>query len=311
MRTFHSGGVSSESDITQGLPRVEEIFEARMVKNKALLAPLDGIVNFKEDEELKEKLLVVTGKEEAVETFHFNKKEVSDILVKDGSKIKKGEAIVETDKRQEMAPFAGKVEIEELSDGDWAVHIRTIKDSAKELKLGKDQSVWVEDGQEVKKGDQLTEGTLDLHELYELKGREATQSYIIKEIQRVYSSQGQPLNDRHVEIITRQMFSRVFVTAIGDSEFLPGEVVEWSDFVAKNKALKKEDRVEAKGKRLMLGITKASLSTSSFLSAASFQETAKVLIDAAVTGKVDNLRGLKENVIIGRLIPVGTGYKVK
>ncbi|MDD5290248.1 MAG: DNA-directed RNA polymerase subunit beta' [Patescibacteria group bacterium] len=311
MRTFHSGGVSSESDITQGLPRVEEIFEARSVKNKAIMAPLDGLVNIKMDEETKEQSLIVSGKEEVTESWRFNKKEIDDILVKDGAKVKKGDLIIDTKSRQEMAPFSGKINLEELPDGELMVSIKAIKDSAKEIKLNKDQVLWVKDGAQVLKGDQLTEGALDLRELYELKGKETAEKYIIKEIQRVYSSQGQPLNDRHVEVITRQMFSRVFVTSIGDTEFLPGEVVEWGEFMDRNKNMKKEGKREAKGRRLLLGITKSSLSTSSFLSAASFQETAKILIDAAVTGKIDNLRGLKENVIIGRLIPVGSGYKEK
>jgi DNA-directed RNA polymerase subunit beta' len=201
--------------------------------------------------------------------------------------------------------------VEELPEGEMAVRVKTIKDSSKEIRLNKDQVLWVKEGATVLKGDQLTEGALDLRELYDLKGRQTTEKYIIREIQRVYSSQGQPLNDRHVETITRQMFSRVFVTSIGDTDFLPGEVVELGEFLEKNKEMKKTGEREAKGKRLMLGITKSSLSTSSFLSAASFQETAKILIDAAVTGKIDHLRGLKENVIIGRLIPVGSGYKVK
>ena len=166
-------------------------------------------------------------------------------------------------------------------------------------------------GDKTLKGNQLTEGGLDLQELFEFKGLEATERYILQEIQKVYSSQGQPLDDRHVEIIIRKMFSRVFIDDAGETDVLPGEIVELDDFIDQNEKAKIENKKEARGRRLLLGITKSSLSTSPFLSAASFQETAKILIDAAVTGKIDYLRGLKENVIIGRLVPVGTGYKEK
>jgi DNA-directed RNA polymerase subunit beta' len=167
--------------------------------------------------------------------------------------------------------------------------------------------IMVSDGEEVEVGTQLTEGSLDLRELYKLKSRLETQKYIIKEIQYVYSSQGQPLNDKHVEIIARQMFSRFLITEAGDTSLLPGETIEEEVFFQANKEVKKP----ALGDRLLLGITKASLTTDSFLSAASFQETSRVLIDAAVNGKIDYLEGLKENVIIGCLIPAGTGYKEK
>jgi len=165
----------------------------------------------------------------------------------------------------------------------------------------------VKDGDKIERGTQLTEGSLDLRELYKLKGRLETQKYIIREIQYVYGSQGQPLNDKHVEIIARQVFSRYFIKEAGDTNLLPGETVEEDVLETANKGLKNP----AVAERLLLGITKASLSTDSFLSAASFQETSRVLIDAAVNGKIDYLEGLKENVIIGCLIPAGTGYKGK
>jgi DNA-directed RNA polymerase subunit beta' len=165
----------------------------------------------------------------------------------------------------------------------------------------------VKDAEAIERGTQLTEGSLDLRELYKLKGRLETQKYIIKEIQYVYSSQGQLLNDKHVEIIARQMFSRHLVKDAGDTAMLPGETVEEEVLDQANK----DSKSPAKAERLLLGITKASLTTDSFLSAASFQETSRVLIDAAVNGKIDYLEGLKENVIIGCLIPAGTGYKGK
>ncbi|MBU0612169.1 DNA-directed RNA polymerase subunit beta', partial [Patescibacteria group bacterium] len=169
--------------------------------------------------------------------------------------------------------------------------------------------LWVKDGDQVEKGQQLTEGSVNLQELYELRGREAVSDYILREIKDIYSSQGQRLNDKHVEIIIKQMFSRVYVEDSGETDLLPGEVIEKSQLILANEQAKKDKKKEAEGRELFLGISKVSLSTQSFLSAASFQETARVLINAAVTGKIDYLEGLKENVIIGRRIPAGTGYK--
>ena len=171
------------------------------------------------------------------------------------------------------------------------------------------QLIWVKEGDLVNKGDQLTDGSLDIHQLFYLSGQEAVEKYIIKEIQYIYSSQGQKLNDKHIEIIIRQMFSRIYIKEPGDSNFLSGEIIERTQFIEANEEIKKKSGALAVGDQLLLGITKASLSIDSFLSAASFQETARVLIDAAVSGKIDRLRGLKENVIIGKLIPAGTGFK--
>jgi len=167
----------------------------------------------------------------------------------------------------------------------------------------------VAEGDLINVGDVISEGSVDLYDLYTYNGREAAQRYVLKEIQNIYSSQGQKLNDKHLEIICRQMFSRVYVKEVGDSDFLPGEVIDRAHFNAVNNDLTAQKKNPATGEILLLGVTKASLSTESFLSAASFQETARVLIDAAISGKVDRLIGLKENVIIGRLIPAGTGYR--
>jgi len=170
------------------------------------------------------------------------------------------------------------------------------------------KSVMIKDSQKVEAGDQLTEGSLDLHQLYRLKGQHFTQQYIMREIQHIYSSQGQKLNDKHVEVIIRQMFSKVYVLDAGDSDFMPGEVLEYVDIVNANEELVKQKKRLIEFERLLLGITKVSLSTRSWLAAASFQETAKVLINASITGKTDDLSGLKENIIIGRKIPAGTGF---
>jgi len=177
----------------------------------------------------------------------------------------------------------------------------------KEYVIPRGTMIWAKDGDIVKKGDRLTEGSFNLKEMYKLVGALPTQKYIIREIQYVYSSQGQPLNDKHIEIIARQMFSRYLVTESGDTTLLPGEVIEAQVMDIANKDCK----TKAQGDKLLLGITKTSLSTDSFLSAASFQETPRVLIEAALSGKIDYLEGLKENVIIGCLIPAGTGYSGK
>jgi len=189
--------------------------------------------------------------------------------------------------------------------------IKVISDveKVKEFIVPKGFGILVKEGDSVEIGDQLTEGSLDLHQLYQLRGKLEAQKYIIKEIQYVYSSQGQPLNDKHIEIIARQMFARVYVNDAGQTDLLPGEIVEKSIFDRTNEEAEAKGKSMAKGDLLLLGITKSSLTTNSFLSAASFQETARVLIDAAVTGKIDHLEGLKENVIIGRPIPAGTGYR--
>jgi len=160
-------------------------------------------------------------------------------------------------------------------------------------------------------GSQLTEGDIDLQELYALQGKAAVKRYILREIQSIYSSQGQKLNDKHIEVIIKQMFSRVLIRESGETELLPGEIIEKAEFELENENARKAKRKEATADELLLGISRVALSTQSFLSAASFQETAKVLINAAVTGKVDRLEGLKENVIIGRLIPAGSGFGVK
>jgi DNA-directed RNA polymerase subunit beta' len=180
-------------------------------------------------------------------------------------------------------------------------------DKIQEFTIPKGLMIWVKDGDTVKPGDRLTEGSFDLKELYRLRGQLETQKYIIREIQYVYSSQGQPLNDKHIEIIARQMFSRYLVRETGETDLLPGETIEDEVLYQANKDAKHK----AKADKLLLGITKTSLTTDSFLSAASFQETPRVLIDAALSGKIDYLEGLKENVIIGCLIPAGTGYKEK
>ncbi|MDD4902041.1 MAG: DNA-directed RNA polymerase subunit beta' [Patescibacteria group bacterium] len=324
MRTFHTGGVAGGSDITQGLPRVEEIFENRTPKKKAIISDVDGKVKIESEQKTikdengaevlvtnaRVKILKIYYKGEVTEKYRLSaaavegdeKKEAMKILVKEGDELKAGDALYTLGKKTITAREGGRVAIT-------AKHLKVIRETEKveEMIIPKGTTLLVKDGDEVKRGQQLTDGSLDLDQLFRLQGRAAVQKYIIKEIQYVYSSQGQPLNDKHVEIIAHQMFSRFFITEAGKSDLLPGEVVEES-IIAR---LDEDVRKTIKAERLLSGITKASLTTESFLSAASFQETARVLIDAALSGKIDYLEGLKENVIIGCLIPAGTGYKGK
>lgn len=323
MRTFHTGGVASGDDITQGLPRVEELFEARSPKasNKAILAEKDGQVSIVDADKKDTK----DGVDQKILKIHYQQAEEDEyklptnaaeaksvvVKVKDIQKVRRGSILFTyVDSKEEK-----EVVVKAKNGG--VVHVAKDKISlegdesrVKEYVLPSGLALWVKDGDMVKKGDQLTEGHLDLQQLYYLRGRTAVQKYIINEIQHIYSSQGQDLNDNHVEIIAKQMFSRVFVKDGGDTEFISGEVIDRLTFEEKNREVKKEKGKEAVGDELLLGITKSSLSTQSFLSAAAFQETSRVLINAAVSGQVDELRGLKENVIIGRLIPAGTGFEI-
>ncbi len=251
MRTFHIGGVAG-ADITQGLPRVDEIFEVRTPKTKAVIAEFNGVIHE-----------------------------------------------IETNKKQKIIKVA-KVDVGKKAK---------IKDSdIKKYTIPGVMNVKVEEGDLVVKGQVLSEGHIDLKKLFKISGREAIQRYIIKEVQEIYQTQGEGINDKHIEIIIRQMISRVRVINPGDTTLLNGDIVEYERFMDVNAKAAQAGKEEAKGERMILGISKVALSTDSFLSAASFQETAKVLIDAATQGKVDHLKGLKENVIIGRLIPAGTGF---
>jgi DNA-directed RNA polymerase subunit beta' len=207
-----------------------------------------------------------------------------------------------------MSEIEGKVSVKETNE-----EIQIVVTGAKESReyvMPSNTTLHVKSGAHVIAGQQLTEGHLNVQDLYVAAGVRAVQSYILREVQQVYAIQGETINDKHLEIIVRQMLSRIRVNDAGDTNLIPGRTLELSEFLAENQKAKAADKKEATGERLLLGITKVSLSTSSFLAAASFMETARVLIDAAITGREDTLVGLKENVIIGRLIPVGTGYRI-
>ena len=309
MRTFHTGGVAG-LDITQGLPRVEEIFEGRPPKVKAFLAEASGKIVVEAPErsggQRFTKVKIITD-ELAQDLYPLgkNKKKV-DIQVKDGAKIKKGDTvIIDENGEKVVAKRAGTVKVE-------ADQVLVVSQESKVevYQIPSEYSLVVKEGDLITKGDLLTDGSLDLKQLHILKGKAAVQRYIVDEIQQIYSSQGQKVNDRHVELIARQMLSRAIVKDSGDSDFLVGERLAVSEGEVLNEALVNKKKKPVVFEELLLGITKVSLSTSSFLSAASFQETSRVLINAAVEGRIDKLEGLKENVIIGRLIPAGTGYRV-
>ena len=242
MRTFHTGGVAG-ADITQGLPRVEELFEARKPKGLAIISEIDGVVSIKDTKKKRE--VTVTSQDGDTRTYQITY----------GSRIK------------------------------------------------------VKEGQIINAGDEITEGSVNPHDILKIKGPEGVENYVIKEVQRVYRLQGVDINDKHIEVIVRQMLSKIKIEDPGDTSLLPGGLVSIYDFEDENKKVENEGDKPASGKRVLLGITKASLATESFLSAASFQETTRVLTEAAIKGKEDKLLGLKENVIIGKLIPAGTGMR--
>ena len=243
MRTFHSGGVAG-GDITQGLPRVEELFEARKPKGLAIITEIPGVAVINDTKKKRE--IIVTNPENG-------------------------------DSKTYLIPYGSRIKIA--------------------------------DGQVLEAGDELTEGSVNPHDILRIKGVRAVQDYMLREVQRVYRLQGVEISDKHIEVLVRQMLKKIRIEENGDTEFLPGTLVDVLEFEEVNEKLEKEGKTPAEGKQIMLGITKASLATDSFLSAASFQETTKVLTEAAIKGKVDHLVGLKENVIIGKLIPAGTGLK--
>jgi DNA-directed RNA polymerase subunit beta' len=300
LKTFHAGGVAG-GDITQGLPRVEELFEARSPKGQATVTEVTGLVDVWEDG--KKYVVQVTPEAGHVERIALEGRTVT---VKSGSNVKVGDVLAtgESESKPIVAPFDGVVEVAE----DTLVLAANASSPVKYEIPGSTQLV-VTAGDHVTAGDRLTIGSLNLHDLMRLKGTEQTQRYIINEVLRIYAAQGQDVADKHLEIIVRQMFSRVQIEDPGDSTFVTGDIVSKAAVVEANAILAADGKDLVGYTQLLLGITKVSIWSDSFLSAASFQDTTRVLINAAVSGRVDRLHGLKENVIIGRKIPVGTGAR--
>ncbi len=299
LKTFHTGGVAGE-DITTGLPRVEELFEVRVPKGRAYLSDIPGKVSLWED---KDKYVIQVTNDEAQVT----ELKLGDRIpaIASGTEVAVGDVVASAEKGDKplISPVAGKATV-----GKRAIKITPTGHSVIKYEIPSFKQLFVKDGDHVVAGQRLTNGSINLHDLMSLQGVEATQRYIQNEILKIFVSQGQNIADKHLEIIIRQMFSRVQIEDAGDSEFVTGDVVSKVAVIEANNKLVNEGKEPAAYNQLLLGITKASLSTDSFLSAASFQDTTRVLISAATSGRVDNLYGLKENVILGRRIPVGTGH---
>jgi len=301
MKTFHKGGIVG-ADITQGLPRVEEIFEARSPKAQAILADVAGVVTVKQS---AAKQVIRIAPADLKVTSHPLEGRIAS--VKSGTKVVPGDVIA--------AMEGGKKPMKAKDEGVVKVHKDHIDlthtgGTDREYVIPAFQTLEVKTGDLVAPGQRLTEGSINLQEMLTLSGETTVQRYIISEVQTIYAAQGQIVSDKHIEVIIRQMFSRVQVEEPGDSLFVTGEIVPRQSVTEDNEKLAAEGKVESTYTQLLLPVTKISLSSDSFLSAASFQDTTRVLIAAAIRGKTDKLRGLKENVIIGRLIPVGTGFRV-
>ena len=301
MRTFHTGGSASVKDITQGLPRVEELFEVREPKGQATVAEIDGQVSVTSISS-KEQIVLISGAD--VKKDMYTMPAGSQPFVKNGAHAENGDSLfVDETGKTIKAENVGIVRIDKNS-----LVVVHESDELKEYSIPGSFSLLVKDGDLVTKGQPLTEGNLNPSQIMELQGTEAAQKYVVKEVQDIYVSQGQDIHDKHVEVIVRQMFGKVRVIDSGDSDFITSDMADKARFDEINEHLVKNGKQPAKAEQLLMGITKISLNTDSFLAAASFQETTRVLIEAAVTGKTDYLRGLKENVIIGKLIPAGTGF---
>ncbi|HET9851737.1 MAG TPA: DNA-directed RNA polymerase subunit beta' [Candidatus Limnocylindrales bacterium] len=298
MRTFHTGGVAG-LDITAGLPRVEELFEARVPKGKAEISHIDGVVSIlRADTGTKVK---VTSTEAYDNPLNLPKK--AEFLAAAGDTVQLGQVIARVEGEPDVvAPVAGFL----AKTGEGLV-LRAEDVVEREYAIPHNARLLVTEAQEVRAGDPITDGPINPQEFLETRGRDAVQRYLVKEVQKVYRSQGVTINDKHIEIIVRQMLRKVRIDQPGDSELLPTELIDRLDFEEVNNRVLAEGGEPATAQTVLLGVTKASLNTSSFLAAASFQETTRVLTEAAINGAKDHLIGLKENVIIGKLIPAGSG----
>ena len=305
MRTFHTGGVASAggADITAGLPRVEELFEARIPKGKAEISHIDGIVEIvRADAGTKVKVI-------SIEQYDAQLRLPADaeVLAAAGDLVEKSQVVARVAGRDGastdvIAPEKGIL----VRDGN-DLAVRAEDRVEREYSIPHNAKLLVDNGQEIRAGDAITDGPINPQEYLDTRGKDAVQRYLVKEVQKVYRSQGVTINDKHIEIIVRQMLRKVRIDQPGDTDLLPTELVDRLEFEAKNNRVLAEGGEPATAQVVLLGVTKASLNTASFLAAASFQETTRVLTEAAINGAKDHLVGLKENVIIGKLIPAGTG----
>jgi DNA-directed RNA polymerase subunit beta' len=303
LRTFHTGGVAAGTDITTGLPRVEELFEARKApKGEAVVSEIAGTATIEQSDRYSDLRVVKVLHSEMIGD-EYDLPEGWEIQVEDEGEVKAGDVLASHEGAELNAQNAGRVRIE-----DQKIIVSYEQREEKENEIPSNARLVVRDGDKVTAGQPLTEGSLNPHQILRIQGREACQMYLLSEVQQVYRSQGQNINDKHFETIIRKMMSKVQVTRPGDTDRLPGDLVDRLELRLENEELLAEGKRPAKFIEILLGITKASLSTESFLSAASFQHTIRVLAQAAIAGDEDPLYGLKENVIIGKLIPAGTGF---
>jgi DNA-directed RNA polymerase subunit beta' len=304
MRTFHTGGVAG-LDITAGLPRVEELFEARVPKGKAEISHIDGIVEIiRSDTGTKVKVVSTE-----VYDISLPLPKGAEMLAAAGDSVEANQIVARVGDGKDKDAITDVVSPVQgfLVKGDEGLVVRAQDVVEREYTIPHNAKILVENGQEIRAGDAITDGPINPQEYLDTRGKDAVQRYLVKEVQKVYRSQGVTINDKHIEIIVRQMLRKVRIDQPGDVDLLPTELIDRLDFEEANNRVLSEGGEPATAQTVLLGVTKASLNTSSFLAAASFQETTRVLTEAAINGAKDHLIGLKENVIIGKLIPAGTG----
>ncbi len=303
LRTFHTGGVAAGGDITTGLPRVEELFEARKKpKGEAVISEISGTVHINMPEVPDGPRVIEVRNSELIKDEYTVPGNWS-LKIESGDEIETGALIAQRGDSTIEATHGGRVQIKNRKVTVSYDHLEEV-----EYEIPPSARLLVKEGEKIEAGHQITEGSLNPHRILRVLGREACELYLMTEVQKVYRSQGQNINDKHFEVIIRKMLSKVQITQPGDTDLLPGDLVDRRYLQRMNEQMLQEKKAPATAMQVLLGVTKASLSTESFLSASSFQHTIKVLAKAAIEGKVDYLRGLKENVIIGKLIPAGTGF---
>jgi DNA-directed RNA polymerase subunit beta' len=316
LRTFHTGGVAGTSDITQGLPRVQELFEARIPKGEGIISDIGGRVELRMEGDQRFARVVASEAQRIEHPLAEN----ATIEVMDGEVVEEGQLLassdyVDAETGEEgfgdiLAKASGRVSIENGDTAPDTIVVIHEERREREYEVPITARLAVLDGQTAQAGDLITEGSKNPHEILAILGVEAVRNHLVVEVQKTYRSQGVTINDKHIEVIVRQMLRRVQVTESGDGEVLPGELIDRLSFEEMNQRIMQEGGEPATADPVLLGITKAALNTESFLSAASFQHTISVLAQAAVEGRVDELRGLKESVLIGKLIPAGTGFRL-